>query len=92
MNAHPEDILAPKSAFNIADGDGFMLHGSQYKTNRYRQGSEGLPGFEVMACIKRNTLELGRPCNLLMVFVWYTVIEAHKGKPGNRPIPQPKQA
>ncbi len=45
MNAHPEDILAPKSTLNVADGDGFMLLGSQYKTNHYWQGSEGLPGF-----------------------------------------------
>ena len=55
MNAHPEDILAPKAACKVADGDGFMPHGSQHKKNRKRRDSEGLPEFEVVACIMRNT-------------------------------------
>jgi len=80
MHAHPEDLLAPKARVNVADGDGFMLHGSQHKKNRYRRDSEGLPEFEVVACIKRSTQELGRPCNFLLVFVRYTVALGTEGE------------
>ena len=98
MNAHPEDILAPKAALKVADGDGFTVHGSQHKKNRngeIRKVCRSLSHSEcygkVVACIKRSTKELGRPFNLPMVDVRYTVTEAHKGKPGNRPIPEPNQ-
>ena len=83
MNAHPEDILAPKARVKVADGDGFMLHGSQHKKNRYWRDSEGLPEFEVVACIKRSIQELGRPCDFLQVFVGYTVPLGTEGETDN---------
>ena len=46
-----------------------------------------------MACRKRCVEELGRPHRLLTVgkaVVRYTDIEARKGKPGHRVMPEPK--
>ena len=46
-----------------------------------------------MACRKRYVEELGRPHRLLCVRSigeWYTATEAHKGKPGNRTMPEPQ--
>lgn len=45
-----------------AGDDGFSVHGSQHLTGRYGKTSEGLPGFEAVACMESPGApgELGR--------------------------------
>src|SRR4029450_9823545 len=70
----------------VADAEGFNAHRRQHKTTRIGQGGQVRRSPPAVACRKRDVKELGRPHTFLPVEnddVWYTALEAQKGKPGH---------
>ena len=65
----PQGVRSPQRQFSPvksveAGDDGVNVSGSQYRAGRSGETGESLPGFEVVACMQRSVLELGRPARL----------------------------
>jgi hypothetical protein len=78
----------------VADAEGFNAHRRPYKSIRVGEDVKVRRGPQAAACRKRDAEELGRPQRLLRgesVAGWYTALEAQKGKPGNRTLPEPER-
>ena len=66
----PQGVRSPLRQFSlvrseVTGDDGFNVRGSQHCTDRKGEICAGLPGFEVVACMQRSVIELGRPVRLL---------------------------
>jgi hypothetical protein len=76
----------------VADAEGFNAHRRPHKTTRIGKGGKVRRSPQAVACRKRDVEELGRPHTFLSmenVGVWYTALEAQKGKPGHGTMLEP---
>jgi len=92
VTAHPEVLVQLRNKL-VADAEGFNAHRRLHKRIRLGEDVKVRRSPQAAACRKRYVEELGRPHRLLCVGSigeWYTATEAHKGKPGNRTMPEPQ--
>ena len=78
----------------VADAEGFNAHRRQHKSIRFGKDVKVRRSPQAVACRKRGVEELGRPHTFLPVEndgVWYTALEARKGKPGDGTILEPER-
>jgi hypothetical protein len=78
----------------VADAEGLNAHRRLHESIRLGEDVKVRRSPQAAACRKRDAEELGRPHRLLRggnVAGWYTALEAQKGKPGNRTMPEPGQ-
>ena len=76
----------------VADAEGLNAHRRQYETIRMGKDRKVRRSPQAVACRKRDVEELGRPHTFLPGEnddVWYTALEAHKGKPGHGAMLEP---
>ena len=92
MAAHPEVLVQLRDKL-VADAEGFNDRRRQHKSIRNRLGCEGPPestghGMQEEICLRTREAPKAPECRG-SAGVRYTAIEARKGKPGYRAMPEP---